>query len=181
MNDPIQFPLDSNRVCTIRLLTEDDAAEARRIFPISHGESDFLMYMPGEFDLSLEQEQAFIRERVENPRALLLCAELDGQLIALAGAQAPKYKRMAHQAELGITVLKEFWRQGLGRKLTLCIIEWANVEGLRKLTLRVFADNERAHALYRSLGFTQEGILKEDALRTDGSYSDTIVMGLRLV
>ena len=65
---------------------------------------------------------------------------------------------------------------GLGRKMTECIVEWGRRQGLRKLYLRVFADNKHAIALYDSLGFIEEGRLKGDVLRGDGSYSDTIIM-----
>ena len=173
---PIEFQLKDGRRATIRLLTEDDAEVVCRVFPQAHRESDFLMYLPGEFDLTVEQEREWIRERIENKNSLVLTVECDGQLVAVAGAESAKFRRTRHQAELGITVVKAFWGMGLGRRLTECVIAWAEARGLRRLCLRVFDDNERAIALYRSLGFTEEGRLRGDMLRADGSYSDTIIM-----
>lgn len=173
---PQHFLLKDWRPCIIRSLIESDAEEVRRLFPLSHTESDFLMYMPGEFDLTLEQEREFIRERTGKPGAMLIAAELDGRLVALGGAESLKFKRMRHHAELGVTVLKEFWGMGLGRKMTELIMEWGRRQGLRKLYLRVFDDNRRGIALYDSLGFIEEGRLKGDVLRCDGTYTDTIVM-----
>lgn len=173
---PIEFAIRDGRAVTIRRLAEDDAEVACEVFPKTHTESDFLMYMPGEFDLSVEQEREWIRERNEKDNCLLLTVECDGRLVAFAGAESSKFKRQRHQAELGVTVVKEFWGQGLGRKLTECIVAWAAAHGLRKLTLRVHDDNLRAIALYQSLGFVEEGRLKEDMLRADGSYTDVIVM-----
>lgn len=57
-----------------------------------------------------------------------------------------------------------------------CLIDWAQSRKLRKLTLRVFADNDRAIATYRSLGFVEEGRLTDDILRGDGTYCDMILM-----
>lgn len=173
---PIEFRIEDGRRAAIRPLTEDDAEAVCRIFPETHAESDFLMYLPGEFDLTIEQEREWIRERIENENCLVLTVECDGRLVAFAGAESTKFRRARHQAELGITVVKECWGMGLGRRLTECIIAWATGQNLRKLYLRVFDDNERAIALYRSLGFIEEGRLREDMLRADGSYSDTIVM-----
>ncbi len=173
---PIELALKDGLRVTIRRLTEADAEAACEIFPETHVESDFLMYMPGEFDLSVEQEREWIRERAGNENCLLLTVECDGRLVAFAGAEPSKFKRQQHHAELGVTVVKEFWEQGLGRRLSECIIAWAEARGLRKLYLRVYDDNRPAIALYQSLGFVEEGRLKEDMLRADGRYTDVIVM-----
>ncbi len=173
---PIEFALKDGRRVAIRPLTEGDAEVACEVFPLTHTESDFLMYLPGEFDLTVEQERTWIRERSENENCLLLTVECDGRLVAFAGAESSKFKRQQHHAELGVTVVKAFWGQGLGRRLTECIIAWAEARGLRKLYLRVYDDNQRAIALYQSFDFVEEGRLKEDMLRADGRYTDVIVM-----
>lgn len=172
----MEFTLRDGRLCVIRLLTADDAEAACDIFPRTHEESDFLLHFPGEFDLTVEQEREFIRERFEKENSTLLTAEVDGRLVAFAGAESTKFKRQQHHAELGVTVTKAFWAMGLGRKLTECLIDWARQRGLRKLYLRVYDDNERAIALYDSLGFAEEGRLRGDVLRADGRYTDVIVM-----
>lgn len=146
------------------------------MFPKTHEESDFLLHFPGEFDLTVEQEREFIRERREKDNAVLLTVEVDGRLVAFAGAESSRFKRQQHHAELGVTVVKAFWGMGLGRKLTECIIAWARQRGLHKLYLRVYEHNVRASALYESLGFDEEGRLKDDVLRADGRYTDVIVM-----
>jgi RimJ/RimL family protein N-acetyltransferase len=56
------------------------------------------------------------------------------------------------------------------------LVEWARQAGLRKLYLKVFSDNTRAIRLYESLGFVEEGRLKGDVLRGDGTYGDTLIM-----
>lgn len=177
---PRTIVLNNGINAVIRDVVESDAAEICRKLPASHIESDFLAFMPGEFQWTIEQEKKYIRDRDSNPRTSLICATVDGHLVALAGAQQEEFRRAAHRAEIGITVFKEYWNIGLGRALTDHLIKWAATVGLRKLTLRVFADNARAIALYRSLGFYEEGLLKEDVLRVDGTYSDTIMMGLML-
>lgn len=178
---PTEIILKNGRRATLRKLRESDAEEICRALPIAHRDSDFLAYLPGEFNLTIEQELDYIREHNKNPRAILLCAEEENRLAAFCGAKQVNFRRHAHQAEIGITVLKEFWGLGVGRALTQALVHWARDIGLRKLTLRVFDDNHRAIALYRSLGFIDEGRLRGDVLRVDGRYSDTIIMGLDLV
>jgi RimJ/RimL family protein N-acetyltransferase len=49
--------------------------------------------------------------------------------------------------------------------------------GLTRIELTVHADNLRAIALYKSVGFQQEGVLR-DASRIDGEYIDSLAMAL---
>ena len=164
----------------LRLVGEEDAVQICAILPQSHRESDFLNWMPGEFDWTDEREREFIRDHAHRRGAIILCIESDDRIIALAGAQQMPFRRFAHHAEIGITILKDHWGKGLGRILMESLIEWGRAEKLGRLTLRVFEDNHRAVRLYRSLGFTKEGRLRADALRADGRYSDTILMALFL-
>ncbi|MCE3200694.1 GNAT family N-acetyltransferase [Paenibacillus sonchi] len=84
---------------------------------------------------------------------------------------------MAHQAEFGIGVLQEYWGLGIGSHMLSAAIAWAEACGLRKLTLNVLETNRNAIALYRKLGFTEEGLLKNDKLLSDGKYYNTVAMG----
>ena len=173
---PVHFALKDGRGCTLRLMTEDDAGELLEFLPRTHVESDFINYFPGEFKMTLEEEKQFIRDHTGKRGAIALAAVVDGRIIACGGASPAKQKRYVHQTETGLVVLKEFWRQGIGRKIMECIVEWGRKQGLRKICLRVFADNAPALPLYQSLGFVEEGRLKGDRLRADGTYGDTIIM-----
>jgi RimJ/RimL family protein N-acetyltransferase len=177
---PFEYRLKDGRSCFIRTITEDDAKDFLTFFPPRLSESDFLNYMPGEFSKTLEEERKFIRDHVARPGSTALVAFVEGELVATAGAESKPLKRYAHQTELGLVVARPYWRQGIGRKLMEWLIDWARAEGLRKVTLRVFADNADALELYRSLGFVEEARLRRDALKADGTYRDTILMALVL-
>ena len=68
--------------------------------------------------------------------------------------------------------------QGLGRKILEELLGIA-FEELRahRLFLDVFADNARALHLYGSVGFVEEGLMREAALR-DGQYCSLRLMSL---
>ena len=174
---PREIQLKDGTRATLRRLRESDAEQVCGMLPKAHIESDFLNYMPGEFDWTAEREREFIREHEKHAHSILLCAHRDTELLALCGARQTPFRRFAHQAEIGITVFKANWGIGLGRHMMEFLVAWSRAEGLRKLTLRVFEDNVHAIGLYRSLGFVEEGRLREDVLRADGHYSDTIFMG----
>jgi RimJ/RimL family protein N-acetyltransferase len=48
---------------------------------------------------------------------------------------------------------------------------------LNRVHLRVYEDNARALAVYRRLGFQEEGRLRQDRF-LEGRYWDTLLMGL---
>lgn len=174
----IPWRLKDGRSCILRNMREDDAEAFVQIIPQTVEESDFLSYLPGEFAMTVEQERAFIRDHLCKPRAWTAVAEMDGTIIAYAGAASQDRKRYAHHAEFGLAVVKAVWGQGLGRKLTEMAVHWGRDAGLHKLYLRVFDNNTHAIRLYESLGFREEAHLKDDYLRGDGTYGDTIVMSV---
>ena len=175
---PHKFVLTDGHTCTLRVVDERDAEEILEFLPITHVETDFVNYLPGEFRMTVEKEREFIRDHTGKFGAIALAAVLDGRIVALGGATPAPHQRFRHQTEVGLAVLKQQWGQGIGREIMTCLIEWGRRTGLRKMYLRTFADNARARTLYEALGFVEEGLLKGDRQKRDGSYGDTIMMGL---
>lgn len=63
--------------------------------------------------------------------------------------------------ELGVAVLKDFWRNGIGSLLVDEATYWfANYSTLQKLVLDVFDDNVPAIKLYQKYGFVKTGEAK---------------------
>ncbi|MCO6438470.1 MAG: GNAT family N-acetyltransferase [Phycisphaerae bacterium] len=173
---PRTLTFRDGRSAIIRQVVEADAGRVLEVLPQGHRETEFLAYMPGEFDWTVEQEREFIRVRAELQDGILIGAEVGGRLVALAGAERSPRRRYRHHAELGMTVLRDYWGLGIGQALMDGIVAWACDRRLRKLYLRVFADNARAHRLYVRCGFVEEGRLRDDGMRSDGTLVDTIVM-----
>jgi L-phenylalanine/L-methionine N-acetyltransferase len=66
--------------------------------------------------------------------------------------------------------------RGVGRKLLARLLDWAdNWAGVLRVELHVHADNDRAIALYRSIGFVEEGRHRNYALK-NGRYVDAFSM-----
>lgn len=178
---PETCQLKDGRVCTLRQAIVEDAEGLCAFFPVVAAESDFLARLAVECDMSVEQEREFIRERLKQSNSTIIVVEFDGRIIACAGVNGQKFKKFAHYGELGMCVLREFWRLGIGGRIVDYLLGWAQEQGLRKLTLRVFEHNAPAVALYRKAGFIEEGLLKGDVRRADGTYGDTIIMAKHFV
>lgn len=176
---PLTFHLRDGRTGVIRAAIEDDAEELCRLLPQIDRETDFVPRLPGEFKKTADDLRARIRES-SDPESVFLVVEVEGRLVGSGGAAAQGLRRFRHQREFGFAVLKDYWHEGIGRRLTACLLHWAQQRGLHKLHLQVAYDNERAIALYRSFGFTEEGRLVDHAQRADGSYRDVLLMALFL-
>ena len=170
------FQLNDGRTCTIRECLEADAERVLELFRIVAAESDNLGRLPDEITLTIEEEREYIRARRDSPNSIMVVVEVDGRAVALAGVEGQKLRKFAHHGELGMSVLREYWRLGIGRAILDDLEAWARRAGLRKLCLRVYGCNEPAYGLYSGAGFTEEGRLKADVLRADGTYGDTIYM-----
>ncbi len=84
------------------------------------------------------------------------------------------------RAELGRVLIAagELRGAGYGRELCELALRYAfHHLNLHRITLDVFADNEPAVALYRRLGFVEEGRLRQHVF-ADGGYRDVLMFAL---
>jgi ribosomal protein S18 acetylase RimI-like enzyme len=83
-------------------------------------------------------------------------------------------------AHLGMAVLDKDRGGGLGRSLLDAAVGWARDHGCHKVALEVWPHNTRAHRLYESRGFADEGYLRRHYRRSSGALWDAVVMALIL-
>lgn len=104
-------------------------------------------------------------------------AAVDGQVVGQLGLITnPGKPRRKHAAEIGMGVRDDYWGRGVGSALVAFAIEsaekWHNIS---RLELSVYADNDRAIALYEKFGFMKEGEMRNFAYR-DGEYVTALMM-----
>jgi [ribosomal protein S5]-alanine N-acetyltransferase len=68
-------------------------------------------------------------------------------------------------------ILREFWGEGIGRRMLEIMEAHAKDRGIARLEAQVRTKNERGIKLYRRMGFQIEGTRKHAAL-IDGKYQD---------
>lgn len=158
-----------------------DGAAVFENFNRTHGETDFLLTYPDENSFDAEQEARFLEEKTNSPDETELIALVDGKVAGTAGIErvGKKYK-VKHRAELGISLLREYWGLGLGRALAAACIRCAREAGYIQLELNVVADNERALSLYRSLGFVEFGRNPKGFNSRESGYQELVYMLLEL-
>jgi RimJ/RimL family protein N-acetyltransferase len=175
----IRFPLGERGVFTVAEAGPADAASLLTHARQVARESDFLNAGPGERALTLETQAAFLRRLRFNDAGFVLRGTIGSRLVAVLSIVRPTQPRLRHRAEFGLTVRAAQWGHGIGRRMGATAIALAKARGLRKLNLRVRADNRRAIRLYQTLGFAREG-LSPRALRVRGRFFAEVMMGLCL-
>lgn len=103
----------------------------------------------------------------------------EGELVGWIDFIIGGFEEIRHVATIGMGVAKEHRGKGLGERLLRASIESARRVGLEKLELEVFETNAAARALYKKVGFAEEGCLKRKR-KFRGAYEDLVCMGLFL-
>jgi putative acetyltransferase len=107
------------------------------------------------------------RERLGAQDAnVMLVAEIDHKVVGNAGLHPEIGRRRMHAASIGMSVHQDWHDKKVGTALMAALVDMAdNYMQLQRLELTVFADNQRAIALYKKFGFEQEGYLRCFAMR----------------
>lgn len=169
--------LRDGRKCTIRSAEPDDAPMMLQYMKTMLGETPFLLRTPEEFAYTPEEESRVLAGRKEDPRSLMLAAEAEGRIIACADICSHGAKsRVMHRGELGISVRKDYWRQGIGSALMERLIAFAARSGYEQVELTVESKNHRALGLYIKYGFMVYGTRPHGMKYPDGSYDNDYLM-----
>jgi len=150
-----------------------DAAEMVAYVTRVCGESDYLTFGLGEFEMTVQDEEKFI-EALEGGRFnFMLKGVVDGEIVSLCQIVSRRNRpRVRHLGEFGVIVAKSHWSVGVGRAMCLAMLDVARRVGVTKVNLKVREDNVNAIRLYESLGFQREGVRRE-RLRSATATSQT--------
>ena len=174
---PKEILLPKGERAVLRSPEPEDADALIRYMKKTTTETPFLLRNPEEIHMTLEEERAFLLRRKESERELMLLAEIHGVHAGSASlSSVSSLQRLRHRCSLAIALYKEYWGLGLGRAMLNTLLEQAVQLGYEQAELQVVTGNERAIALYQSLGFTICGTQPHSMKYPDGSYADEYTM-----
>lgn len=177
---PRKITLINGQQLQIREARPADAHATIACLNQAGGQTDFLTFGANEFDVSIAREQEFIKWCRDTANALMLLAEVEGQLAGLLTLEGNPRPRLYHVADLGISLLQQYWGLGIGQQLLQAGLDWAAETGtIRKINLRVHEQNQRAIRLYELFGFQREGLVSRE-YQINGQFYANILMGLTL-
>jgi ribosomal-protein-alanine N-acetyltransferase len=137
---PVRMSPGREPACHIRRATDRDAGQAWAVEQAAFAESD---------RFSLRQTRGLIA----NPRGRVFVAEAGGDIVAWTAMLIRRTRAGASGRLYTIAVSPGWAGRGLGRRLAAHGIESLTREGIRRIYLEVRAENDRAIALYESMGF----------------------------
>ena len=173
--------LKNGKTCVLRSVEPEDAGRMIAYMKIMLGETPYLLRAPEEFDYSAEEEAEVLRRRRDDPRALMILAEADGEIVAVSDVVPMGAKsRTLHRAALGMSVRKDHWRLGIGSAMMEKLIAHARRSGFEQIELEVVSTNRRAISLYVKYGFQVYGTRPHGIKYADGSYADDYMMRLEI-
>lgn len=175
---PQNVVLKDGREILLRHVAVSDAA---RVIEFVHGFVYTEEYVPlseGEFNPTMEEEEKLLSAYVERSNSLFLVAEFEGKIVGNINLDGNYRKILRHTAVFGMGMLKEWQSCGLGTAILSAAINWAKANAeLELLFLQVYAENEAGLALYRKMGFVENGRIPK-FFKQNGRYHDEISMHL---
>jgi ribosomal protein S18 acetylase RimI-like enzyme len=157
----------------IRPITLDDVPALRVALDAVCRERLFLAMLEAP---PVERLHAFIAAILERDDPQFI-AEMDGRIVGWCDIRSGTVTTgTAHVGHMGMGVLPEVRRRGIGLRLVESALRKARSKGLEKIETRLYASNAAALALYRKVGFFEEG-RKRRGRCVDGVYADVIEMG----
>jgi ribosomal protein S18 acetylase RimI-like enzyme len=111
-------------------------------------------------------------------RGRYVVAEIDGNTVGHAFLEPlGNLAATSHVFVLTIVVHPGMLGRGIGSALLGNLLEWATQDArVMKVELRVRSTNTRAIALYRKLGFVEEGRFRRRLRLEDGTFIDDLAM-----
>ncbi len=177
---PKKFRTKSGHDLLIRRAKVSDAANMLKYIKQMLTESNYMTSSPQDAVKTLQEQQKYIKETANSQGNLFLVSEIEGQLVGMINFKRGGKERTKHSGEFGISVLKDYWGEGIGNLLLDCLLNYAqHQKGIKKINLRVRSDNNRAIGLYIKKGFKKEGLLTKE-LKVNNRYYDLLWMGLQM-
>ncbi len=131
-----------------------------------------------------EGDRTFFKEDVDDPEVLaawfrpgaVRILAVDGDTVVGSVALVPLRGWSSHVGEVRVVVDPDRRGYGIGRALARQALLEALNRGLTKMVVEVVADQEPAIAMFRSLGFVPEALLKDHVRDHSGQLRDLMVL-----
>jgi diamine N-acetyltransferase len=162
----------------LRSVERDDLSRFVAWFNDPEVRSCLLQILP----VSMDDEIRWFESQLERPpaeRPFSIDARVKEEWIHIGSCGFMKIDPVSRHAEVGISLgEKKYWNQGYGTETMQQLLEHGfNTLNLHRIFLEVFAFNSRAEAVYRKVGFIEEGRFREHFYHA-GGYHDVLIMSI---
>jgi RimJ/RimL family protein N-acetyltransferase len=161
----------------IRLVEAQEEDAERILAALEPSATQNLSFFSNQVDL--ERQRAYLRKQCSSEENFLYVVERvsDGAIIGTAGLH--EIDRNSHNARIGLLIFRQEDRgQGYGTEAILQVLQRAfGGFALHKIYLKVFTENARSANHYTQMGFSMEGILRQE-YSLNGTFKDMFRMAM---
>lgn len=160
----------------LRTAAVKDAAGIVNLMKEVIKEGPYTLAEPDEYRTTVKSEAAKIKRFRDAPGKIYLIALVNDEVTGFISFDNWDTRRTEHTGLFSVFIKKNFRGMGIGKILVNGMLEWAKDNPVnKKISLYVFSTNKNAIALYKKLGFKQEGLFKNDMI-IDGKYVHSVAM-----
>jgi RimJ/RimL family protein N-acetyltransferase len=173
MNTESRLVFLKGKQVVLRPLEDADAPLLQRWI----NDPDLRQFLLNAFPLQLKNEMEFIERARSFSRDVIVGIEHEDMLIGTMGLHGISW--IHGTATTGALIGDASHRgKGLGTDAKIALLEYAfNTLGLRKISSRVIAGNNRSQRYSEKCGYKVEAILKKQFLK-DGKYRDEVILAV---
>jgi len=174
--NPVEKITKDGKKILIRTAQVKDASKVVKLMKDVIKEGHFTLSEPDEYDTSAADEERKISKCRDTEGKIYLVAEYKDEIAGFICFDSWPTRRTWHTGLFSVYLKKKWRSKGVGSMLIKAMLDWGKTDPVnRKISLAVFSTNKGAIALYRKLGFKNEGCCKRDMI-IDGKYVDSVLM-----
>ena len=168
--------LKDGRNAVLKSPSPEDAEKLLKFIRQACGETDFLARYPEEWDITAEQEAAWINNLRSSSNTLPIACYVDREIVGNCELSFLSGQKMSHRATVAIAILRDCWGLGIGSVMFRELIAAAEKRGTEIMELDYIEGNERARHLYEKFGFRIIAEKPKAIKLKDGTYLRQIEM-----
>ena len=139
-----------------------DAEALLKYRDVIGAESDNLTFGREGSGMTLEAQEAFIQKTRKDEGSVIYVGKINDEIVALGSITTYNKPRIRHRGELGLTVRKPYWNQGIATKMMQALMDFAKESTSCEIVeLEVRSDNKTAVHLYEKYGFRTIGVYEK--------------------
>lgn len=168
-----QVTLKNGTAISLKSIGENDAPLVINFLKSVISDTPTLSHTPAEINsLDLKIQRGVLMDYERSKRKIMVGAYLEGKILAnCTVTEVSNKSKYRHRAEIGISVMREYWNLGIGSALMQTAFDFASMVGYEQLELEIAADNTNGIVLFDKFGFKTVGLVPH-AQKYNGQYFD---------
>ena len=171
-----KITLKDGRTAVLKSPCVEDAEKMLDYIKKACGETYFLARYPEEWDITAEQEKAWVNRLRSSPDTLGFTCYIGDEIAGYCEISFRSGMKTSHRASIAIAILKDYWNLGIGSAMFEELIAAARKHGTEIMELEFIEGNERAKHLYEKFGFRVVSERPNAFKLKDGTYLSEIYM-----